>query len=167
MATVREARKTNEPDPVWAATLAELGGADGITIHLREDRRHIQDRDLRALMESARYPYVGSLERNVLLPTAVGALRPAALMPATMAAGDMRLGGPVLLAGFRELRDFFPPLAAANLAAQGVPARGIYLKLPPTKRKLDFYTRTVAQLFDDPAFRASDAVKAALADRIV
>jgi glycerol-3-phosphate dehydrogenase subunit B len=107
----------------------------------------------RALMEAARYPYVGSLERNVLLPTAVGALRPAALMPATMAAGDMRLGGPVLLAGFRELRDFFPPLAAANLVAQGVPARGIYLKMPPTKRKLDFYTRTVAQLFEDPAFR--------------
>jgi len=46
VATVRQARLTNEPDPVWAATLAELGGADGITLHLREDRRHIQDRDL-------------------------------------------------------------------------------------------------------------------------
>lgn len=56
VATVREARKTNEPDPVWAATLAELGGADGITIHLREDRRHIQDRDLRVLMESVAVP---------------------------------------------------------------------------------------------------------------
>jgi pyridoxine 5-phosphate synthase len=56
VATVREARKTNEPDPVWAATLAELGGADGITIHLREDRRHIQDRDLRVLSESVAVP---------------------------------------------------------------------------------------------------------------
>jgi pyridoxine 5-phosphate synthase len=56
VATVREARKTNEPDPVWAATLAELGGADGITIHLREDRRHIQDRDLRVLKESVAVP---------------------------------------------------------------------------------------------------------------
>jgi pyridoxine 5-phosphate synthase len=56
VATVREARKTNEPDPVWAATLAELGGADAITIHLREDRRHIQDRDLRVLMESVAVP---------------------------------------------------------------------------------------------------------------
>ena len=56
VATVREARKTNEPDPVWAAALAELGGADGITIHLREDRRHIQDRDLRVLMESVAVP---------------------------------------------------------------------------------------------------------------
>lgn len=52
VATVRQARRTYEPDPVWAATLAELGGADGITIHLREDRRHIQDRDLRILRET-------------------------------------------------------------------------------------------------------------------
>lgn len=52
VATVRQARKTHEPDPVWAATLAELGGADGITVHLREDRRHIQDRDVRLLRET-------------------------------------------------------------------------------------------------------------------
>lgn len=52
VATVRQARRTYEPDPVWAATLAELGGADGITIHLREDRRHIQDRDLTVLRET-------------------------------------------------------------------------------------------------------------------
>jgi pyridoxine 5-phosphate synthase len=52
VATVRQARLTNEPDPVWAAALAELGGADGITIHLREDRRHILDRDLRLLRET-------------------------------------------------------------------------------------------------------------------
>ncbi len=51
VATIREARKTFEPDPVMAATLALLGGADGITIHLREDRRHAQDRDLRLLRE--------------------------------------------------------------------------------------------------------------------
>jgi pyridoxine 5-phosphate synthase len=56
VATVREARKTNEPDPVWAATLAELGGADAITVHLREDRRHIQERDLRVLVESVAVP---------------------------------------------------------------------------------------------------------------
>ncbi|HRX78172.1 MAG TPA: pyridoxine 5'-phosphate synthase [Pirellulaceae bacterium] len=52
VATVRQARRTYEPDPVWAATLAELGGADGITIHLREDRRHIQDRDFTLLRET-------------------------------------------------------------------------------------------------------------------
>jgi pyridoxine 5-phosphate synthase len=49
VATVRQARRAAEPDPVAAAVLALLGGADGITVHLREDRRHIQDRDVRAL----------------------------------------------------------------------------------------------------------------------
>lgn len=52
VATVRQARRTDEPDPVWAASLAELGGADGITFHLREDRRHIGDRDARILRET-------------------------------------------------------------------------------------------------------------------
>ncbi len=54
VATVREARKTFEPDPVMAATLAILGGADGITVHLREDRRHINDRDLKIIREIVR-----------------------------------------------------------------------------------------------------------------
>ncbi len=52
VATLRQARNGVEPDPVWAAAAAELGGADGITIHLREDRRHIQERDLRVLKET-------------------------------------------------------------------------------------------------------------------
>ncbi len=52
VATIRQARRTNEPDPVHAAVQAELGGADGITVHLREDRRHIQDRDVRLLRET-------------------------------------------------------------------------------------------------------------------
>ena len=51
VATIRQARKGIEPDPVMAATLAILGGAEGITVHLREDRRHIQDRDLKMLKE--------------------------------------------------------------------------------------------------------------------
>jgi pyridoxine 5-phosphate synthase len=51
VATLREARRTYEPDPVWAAVEAHLGGADGITVHLREDRRHIQDHDVRRLRE--------------------------------------------------------------------------------------------------------------------
>src|SRR5574341_700343 len=51
IATIREARKTSEPDPIAAAMLAELAGADGITVHLRGDRRHIQERDVRLLRE--------------------------------------------------------------------------------------------------------------------
>jgi len=54
VATVRQARRIDEPDPVAAAVLAELAGADGITVHLREDRRHAQDRDVRVLRETTR-----------------------------------------------------------------------------------------------------------------
>ena len=52
IATIRQARRTYEPDPVWGAVEAQLGGADGITVHLREDRRHIQDADVRRLKET-------------------------------------------------------------------------------------------------------------------
>jgi pyridoxine 5-phosphate synthase len=54
VATVRQARRTDEPDPLEAARLAEAGGADGITVHLREDRRHIQDADVEALAPAVR-----------------------------------------------------------------------------------------------------------------
>lgn len=54
VATLRQARRTVEPDPVQLALLAELGGADGITVHLREDRRHVQDRDVALLRQSVR-----------------------------------------------------------------------------------------------------------------
>ncbi len=54
IATIRQARQAVEPDPIAAAVLAELGGADGITVHLREDRRHIQERDVRLLRQTVR-----------------------------------------------------------------------------------------------------------------
>lgn len=54
VATIRQARGGREPDPVWAASISELAGADSITVHLREDRRHIQDRDVRLLRETVR-----------------------------------------------------------------------------------------------------------------
>ena len=56
VATVRQARRIREPDPVWAVVLAELGGADQITLHLREDRRHIQDEDLARVLATASVP---------------------------------------------------------------------------------------------------------------
>lgn len=52
VATIRQARQTYEPDPVWAAVEAQLGGADGITVHLREDRRHIQDHDVLRIQQT-------------------------------------------------------------------------------------------------------------------
>jgi pyridoxine 5-phosphate synthase len=56
VATVRQARRIAEPDPAWAVVLAELGGADQITLHLREDRRHIQDEDLVTVLQVASVP---------------------------------------------------------------------------------------------------------------
>lgn len=57
VAVIRESRKTDEPDPVYAAGIVELAGAHGITAHLREDRRHIVDRDVRILREIVRLPF--------------------------------------------------------------------------------------------------------------
>src|SRR5882724_10919424 len=68
VATVRQARRANEPDPVAAAVLAMLGGADGITLHLREDRRHIQERDLRLIRQAV--PQLVNLEMACVGPIA-------------------------------------------------------------------------------------------------
>jgi len=54
VATLRQARRASEPDPVLAAGICELAGANGITVHLREDRRHIQERDVRILKETVK-----------------------------------------------------------------------------------------------------------------
>ena len=66
IATIREARKAPEPDPVAAALLAELAGADGITVHLRGDRRHIKERDVRLLREVAFATTIASQFQQVL-----------------------------------------------------------------------------------------------------
>lgn len=112
---------------------------------------------LRALCADAAYPLVGNLQQCLLLPTALGALRPTTLAPATMVAGESRQladGRPTLIAGFAELRDFFPPLAAANLRAQGFPADGRYLTLPPSGRRQGFDPLVLARLFERAEFRA-------------
>ncbi|NJM07407.1 glycerol-3-phosphate dehydrogenase subunit GlpB [Candidatus Gracilibacteria bacterium] len=115
---------------------------------------------LRALCADAGYPLAGSLERNLLLPSAVGALRPTCFAPATMVAGDGRQlaansgqSAPLLIAGFRDLRDFFPQLIAENLSAQGYTAAAAYLDLPPTSRSKEFTTTIFARLFEEDAFR--------------
>ena len=66
VATVRQARKTDEPDPVWAAVLCELAGANGITVHLRQDRRHICDRDVAVLKETVACKF--NLEMSIAEP---------------------------------------------------------------------------------------------------
>jgi len=65
-ATIRQARMTDEPDPVWAATLCELAGANGITVHLRQDRRHINDRDVELLKQTVASKF--NLEMSIAEP---------------------------------------------------------------------------------------------------
>lgn len=83
VATIRQARRTVEPDPVWAAALAELGGADVITVHLREDRRHIQDRDVRLLRETVQVKLNLEMAAEPTITDIAVALRPqqATLVP--------------------------------------------------------------------------------------
>ncbi len=83
VATVRQARKTDEPDPIWAAAEAELGGADGITFHLREDRRHIVDRDAKLLRETVACKLNMEMASNAAIVRLACELRPdqATLVP--------------------------------------------------------------------------------------
>jgi glycerol-3-phosphate dehydrogenase subunit B len=110
-----------------------------------------------------RLPYVGGLDENLLLPTAVGALKPSAVVPKSMAAGDLRGGGEVCVVGFRALKDFHAPLLADNLGRSGVTARSVELDLTPEGR-VDVNSLAYARAFDDPAFRAE--VSAQLAGRL-
>jgi glycerol-3-phosphate dehydrogenase subunit B len=103
------------------------------------------------------YRYVGDLEHNHLLPTAVGVLRPSALVPETMAEGDMRRREPVCIVGAGVLRDFHAALCAANLEAAGIAARGIEVDLDVDRA--DANALGLARRFDDADFRAAFAAQ--------
>ena len=139
VATVREARKTDEPDPVRAARLCEEAGADGITAHLREDRRHIQDRDIEALAREVRTVLNLELAANAGVLAIARRIRPfqATLVPerreevTTEGGLDVVRGGDPLRRACAELAEagcrvslFIDPDRAAIDAAHalGVPA---------------------------------------------
>jgi glycerol-3-phosphate dehydrogenase subunit B len=103
------------------------------------------------------YRYVGDLEHNHLLPTAVGVQRPSALVPETMAEGDMRRREPVCIVGTPALRDFHAALCAANLETAGVAARSIEVDLELDRA--DANALGLARRFDDPDFRAAFAAQ--------
>jgi glycerol-3-phosphate dehydrogenase subunit B len=135
-----------------------LVGADGVRAALEWFRTRFDGGPL------APYAYVGGGDENLLLPTAVGVLRPSAVVPETMAAGDLRRGGRVRVVGFRALKDFHPLLLADNLdRLPGIQARGIELDLAPEAR-VDVNALGFARAFDDPAFRGH--VTTLLADRL-
>ncbi|MGH2946579.1 MAG: glycerol-3-phosphate dehydrogenase subunit GlpB [Solirubrobacteraceae bacterium] len=134
-------------------------GADGVAAAVAWFKDRVANGSL------APYAYVGGLDENLLLPTAVGAPRPSAVVPVTMAGGDLRGGGPVCAVSFRALKDFHAALLADNLVRSGlgVPARAVELDLAP-ERRLDVNALGFARGFDDPAFRR--AVVAQLAARL-
>jgi glycerol-3-phosphate dehydrogenase subunit B len=103
------------------------------------------------------YGYVGDLSRNYLLPTAVGAIRPSALVPETAAAGDLGHGSPICVVGVRVLRDFHASLCAANLERAGVQARSLELDVDVGRAEAN--SLGLARKFDDPAFRAAFAAR--------
>src|SRR5947209_6678742 len=139
VATIREARKTDEPDPVQAAAAAERAGADGITVHLREDRRHIQDADVTALARSVRTVLnleLGALTDIVRFATRLKPFQ-ATLVPEkrqeittegglALRTGDRRLRGAIAQlrdAGIRVSLFIDPSLKTIDVArALGVPA---------------------------------------------
>lgn len=104
--------------------------------------------------------FVGDLSRNLQLPTAVGAIRPTALAPASMAAGDCTPGKKMVFVGLRQLKDFWPELVAGNVARTELPgggrvaARAAWLDLPARDGEPDASPLTYARALDDPAFRA-------------
>jgi glycerol-3-phosphate dehydrogenase subunit B len=99
------------------------------------------------------YAYRGGLDENLLLPTALGVPRPSAVVPETMAGGDLRERAPVFVVGFRGFKDFHPALLADTLRRTGTAARAAELDLVPEGRA-DVNSLGYARAFDDPSFRA-------------
>jgi len=139
VATLREARQTDEPDPVQAAAAAERAGADGITVHLREDRRHIQDADVTALMRSVRTVLNLELGAHAEIVRLAARIKPfqATLVPEqrreittegglALRKGDRRLSGAIARlqdSGVRVSLFIDPSIKTIDLAqVLGVPA---------------------------------------------
>jgi glycerol-3-phosphate dehydrogenase subunit B len=97
--------------------------------------------------------YVGGLDENMLLPTAVGVAKPSAVVPESFAAGDLRYRGRFVFVGFRGLKDFYPTYLAENVARSGVEARALELVRAPGPGA-DLNALSLAREFDRPAFRA-------------
>jgi pyridoxine 5-phosphate synthase len=115
VATVRQARRTYEPDPVWAAVEAHLGGADGITVHLREDRRHVQDEDVRRLRELTHIKLNLEMAATDEMVAIAGRVRPEMAMLVPEGRQEITTEGGLDIVGQeRRLGDVVARLAAAG-----------------------------------------------------
>jgi glycerol-3-phosphate dehydrogenase subunit B len=125
-----------------------LVGADGVAAAVAWFKERIAAGSL------AGYAYTGDIEANLLLPTALGVPRPSAVVPETMAGGDLREGAPICVFGFRALKDFHPALLADGLRRSGFEARGAELELVPEGRA-DVNALGFARALDRPDFRGA------------
>ncbi len=113
--------------------------------------------DVRAACAAAGYPLVGSIDRNRLIATGVGAARPTCLIPETMAAGDLEGDGAMLIVGFERFPDLTPTLVADNLGRRGVVARGVTLDLASLRARRFVNGPVLASLFETEEFRVEVA----------
>ena len=130
-------------------------------------------RDGMALMsgwlKDAGFQWQGSLDRNVLLPTAIGSAKPSCLVPVSMAAGDLRRPDPIIFCGFEGYEDFVPELAASNLSRRlRRSVRALRIRLPRFEPGRQFTSIDVARSFEDPAFRTEvvDRLRAAIESEV-
>jgi glycerol-3-phosphate dehydrogenase len=105
------------------------------------------------LCEQVKSPYYGSIDTNLLMPTALGSVRPTCLAPLSMIAGDLSDPSPMLIVGFDQFLDFYPQLIADNLNAQGFLVKGISLDLKSLQTRKFTSGMVLARLFDEPEFR--------------
>jgi pyridoxine 5-phosphate synthase len=153
VATLRQARRGFEPDPVWAAVEAHLGGADGITVHLREDRRHIQDEDVRRLRELVHIKLNLEMAATAEMVEIARRLRPEMAMLVPEGRQEITTEGGLDVAG-REgpLRD-----AVARLADAGI-VTSVFIDAE--QRQVDAAARIgarVCELHTGPYAHAFDA----------
>ncbi|MGQ0602288.1 MAG: glycerol-3-phosphate dehydrogenase subunit GlpB [Anaerolineales bacterium] len=106
-------------------------------------------------MAEAGYAFAGSIEENMLMPTAAGVARPMALVPQTMVAGDLRRGGAFVFVGFDNFKDFYPDLIAANLqsSVSTIKTRSLRLTAPGFENEADVAPMILARAFEQSWFR--------------
>jgi len=158
VATVRQARGTVEPDPVWAASIVELAGADGVVVHLREDRRHIQDRDVRILRETVRSRLTLEMAATDEMIKIASEIKPDIVTLVPEKRQELTTeGGLDVMRLEAEIKD-----AVARLHDASIP---VSLFIDPEREQIEAAARTGAECIEIHTGRYADAQSAEEEDR--